>query len=46
MTLRKQDERRLTTAKMKLMRRTEGYSLLEHMRNKYILDKVKVTPIT
>jgi hypothetical protein len=28
------------------MRRTEGYSLLDHMRNKQILDKMKVIPIT
>jgi hypothetical protein len=28
--------------------RTAGYSLLDHktMRNEYILDKIKVTPIT
>jgi hypothetical protein len=26
--------------------RTAGYSLLDHMRNKHILDKMKVTPIT
>jgi hypothetical protein len=31
---------------MKFMRRTAGYSLLDHTRNKLILDKMKVTPIT
>jgi hypothetical protein len=31
---------------MKFMRRTAGYSLLDQMRNKYVLDKMKVTPIT
>jgi hypothetical protein len=46
-TIRKQDEQRLTTAKMKFVRRTAGYSLLDHVRNKHIfLDKVKVTPKT
>jgi hypothetical protein len=31
---------------MKLMRRTAGYSLFDRMRNKHILDKMKVTPVT
>jgi hypothetical protein len=31
---------------MKFMRRTAGYSLLDHMRNKHIFDKMKVTLIT
>jgi hypothetical protein len=43
-TIRKQDEERLATAEMKFMRRT--CSLLDIMRNKHILDKMKVTPIT
>jgi hypothetical protein len=28
------------------MRRTASYSLLDHMKNKHILDKMKVTPVT
>jgi hypothetical protein len=28
------------------MRRTADYSLLDHKRDKHILDKMKVTPIT
>jgi hypothetical protein len=44
--IRKQDEQRLATAEMKFMRRITGYSLLDHIRNKSILDKIKVTPIT
>jgi hypothetical protein len=46
-TIRKQDEQRLTTVEIKSMRRTAGYSLLDqldHVRNKHILDKVKVIP--
>jgi hypothetical protein len=31
---------------MKYMRRTAGCSLLDHMRNEHILDKMKVTPVT
>jgi hypothetical protein len=31
---------------IKFMIRTAGYSLLDHMRNKHILDKLKVTSIT
>jgi hypothetical protein len=46
LTVRKQDEQRPTTAEMKFMRRTAGYSVLDHMRNKQILDKMKVTPVT
>jgi hypothetical protein len=45
-TVRKRDEQRLTTAEIKFMRRTAGYSLSDRMRNKHILDKTKVTPIT
>jgi hypothetical protein len=45
-TIRKQDEQRHTTTEMKFMRRTASYSLLDHMRNKHILDKVKATPLT
>jgi hypothetical protein len=41
-TLRKQDEQRLTTDEMKVMRRTAGYSVLEHMINKHILGKMKL----
>jgi hypothetical protein len=40
-TIRKQDEQRPTTAKMKFMRRTADYSLLDHMRNKHIVTCVR-----
>jgi hypothetical protein len=42
-TIRKKDEQRPIIAKMKFIR-TAGYSLLDHMRNEHILDKMKVTP--
>jgi hypothetical protein len=42
----KQDEQRLTTAEMEFMRRTAGYSLSDHMSDKHISDKIKVTPLT
>jgi hypothetical protein len=42
-TVRKQDEQRLATDEMTFMSRTAGYSLLDHMRNEHILDKMKVT---
>jgi hypothetical protein len=32
----KQDEQRLTTAKMKFLRKTAGYSLLDHKINELI----------
>ncbi|KAJ4438692.1 hypothetical protein ANN_14639 [Periplaneta americana] len=41
-TLRKCDERRLTTAEMRFMRKTAGYSLLDHHRNVEILKKLKI----
>jgi hypothetical protein len=44
-TIRKQDEQRLTTAETKVMR-TAGYCLLDRMRNKHILDEMKVIPVT
>jgi hypothetical protein len=30
---------------MEFMKRNAGYSLLDRIRNKHILDKMKVTPI-
>jgi hypothetical protein len=41
-TLSKQDEQRLTIDEMKVMRRTAGYSVLEHVINKQILGKMKL----
>jgi hypothetical protein len=45
-TIRKQGEQWLSIAEMKFMRRTVGYSQSDHMKNKHILDKMKITPIT
>jgi hypothetical protein len=33
-------------SEIKVMRRTAGYSVLEHMRNKHILDKNEIQPVT
>ena len=44
-TIRQADERRLTTAEMRFMRRTAGYSLLDHKRNEDILKELKVDSI-
>jgi hypothetical protein len=42
-TIGKKDKQR---TEMKFMRRTARYSLLDHMRNEHIVDKMKVTSIT
>jgi hypothetical protein len=44
-TIRKADERRLTTAEVRFMRRTAGCSLLEHRRNEDILQELNTDPI-
>jgi hypothetical protein len=44
-TIRKADDRRLTTDEMRFMRRTAGYSLVEHRMNKYILKELNADPI-
>ncbi|KAJ4435245.1 hypothetical protein ANN_23823 [Periplaneta americana] len=44
-TLRKCDERRLTTAEMRFMRKNAGCSLLDHHRNVDILKELKIDSI-
>lgn len=44
-TIRCQDERRLTTAEMRFLRKTAGYSLLDHKRNDAIVEELKVQPV-
>jgi hypothetical protein len=42
---KKQDEQHLTSAEMKVVRKTAGYSLLDHKRSELITE-LKTTPIT
>jgi hypothetical protein len=44
-TIRKADERRVTTAEMRFMRQTAGCSLLELQRNEDILKELNIDPI-
>lgn len=44
-TVRNSDVQRLTTAEMRFLRRTAGYSLLDHKRNELITKELKITPI-
>jgi hypothetical protein len=39
------DKNRLRTAEMNFLRRTAGYTLLNHKRNKEILEELHVTPL-
>jgi hypothetical protein len=39
------DIRRLKTTEMKFMKRTAGYSLLNHRKMKLFLEELKVDPI-
>jgi hypothetical protein len=43
--LKQRDVRRLKTAEMKFMRRTTGYSLLDHRRNEDIFEELKAEPV-
>jgi hypothetical protein len=43
--LRQRVIRILKTAEIKFMRRTEGYSLLDHRRNEDILEELKLNPV-
>ncbi|KAJ4445670.1 hypothetical protein ANN_12354 [Periplaneta americana] len=43
--VRNSDVQRLTTAEMRFLRRTAGYSLLDHKRNELITKELKITPI-
>ncbi|PSN38524.1 hypothetical protein C0J52_20099 [Blattella germanica] len=44
--VKKNDEKRLTAAEMRSMRRTAGCSLLEHRRNAEVLAELKIDPNT
>ncbi|KAJ4434296.1 hypothetical protein ANN_22848 [Periplaneta americana] len=44
-TVRNSDVQRQTTAEMRFLRRTAGYSLLDHKRNELITKELKITPI-
>jgi hypothetical protein len=44
-TLKQGDIRRLRASKMKFMKNTAGYNLLDHRRNEDILE-LKVDPVT
>jgi hypothetical protein len=43
--LRKKDERRLTSIKMKIFRRSAGYTPFDHKRNEEILEELKIEPV-
>jgi ABC-type ATPase involved in cell division len=44
--LKQRDIRRLKTVEMKFMRRTAGYSFLDHRRNGDVLEELKADPVT
>ncbi|KAJ4435844.1 hypothetical protein ANN_18463 [Periplaneta americana] len=44
-SVRNSDVQRLTTVKMRFLRRIAGYSLLDHKRNELIAKELKITPI-
>jgi hypothetical protein len=44
-TIKECDKNRFRTAEMKYLRRTAGYTLLNHKRNKEILEELHVTPL-
>jgi hypothetical protein len=44
-TLRKQDKTRLTTSEMKFLRKTTGYTLMDHKKNEEIIRELQVAPI-
>jgi hypothetical protein len=43
--LRKQDKTRLTTSEMKFLRKTVGYTLMDHKQNEEIIRELQVAPI-
>jgi hypothetical protein len=45
-TIRKAGDKRLQAAEMKFMRKTAGFTLLDHKRNEEILEKLKVVPVS
>jgi len=44
-TIKARDARRITTAEMKCMRRTAGYTWTDYKTNKQIRKELKITPI-
>jgi hypothetical protein len=44
-TLRKQDKTRLTTSEMKFLRKTTGYTTMDHKQNEEIIRELQVSPI-
>jgi hypothetical protein len=44
-TLTQQDKSRLKASEMKFLRRTAGYTLLDHKKNEDILHKLNTTPV-
>jgi hypothetical protein len=44
-TLRKQDKTGLTTSEMKFLRKTAGYTLMDHKQNEEIIQELRVAPI-
>jgi hypothetical protein len=44
-TLIKQDKTRLTTSEMKCLRKTAGYTLMDHKQNEEIIQEPQVAPI-
>jgi hypothetical protein len=44
-TVKQCDKNRLRTAEMKYLRRTAGYTLLDHKRNEAILEELHATPL-
>ena len=44
-TIKARDARRITTAEMKYMRRTAGYTWKNHKTNRQIAKELKITPI-
>jgi len=44
-TVKESDARRITTAEMKYMRRTAGYTWTDYKTNAQIANELKITPI-
>jgi hypothetical protein len=42
----KADEKRLQAAEIKFMRKTPGFTLLDHKRNEEILRNLKIEPVS
>jgi hypothetical protein len=44
-TLTEQDKSRLKASEMKFLRRTAGYTLLDHKKNEDVLQELNTTPV-